>query len=311
MTRPVPHFRRQGGVLHLGEADLLTAFADLDAVGFADESLRRAALNVEFPDAASGSRCTGIGGPASGLVLLHDERIGGLCVLPAAGLTVLRAACHTALAARELLVARVATAAVVGAGSAVVAQLTALALSVANLSEVVVCPARGHEPGWPTGRLARHAAEQGIALSFTRTAQRALLGADLVVLATGATAAMCEDVDAHLLARGALLVNATGSALPARLARRADQIFVDAPIAEGGRVSLGRLLHGEGPGRLRDDSLVVVDLFGPPVPDVALASRLHEIALRHGLGGVLDDLPRGHDTGEGTDPCVLTNGSPC
>ncbi|MGA5817191.1 hypothetical protein ACPC54_04920 [Kitasatospora sp. NPDC094028] len=292
--------------VEIGERDCLVAFGDADLVSLAADALRRSAWGADQPDARRGSRLAATEHPDR--VMLHDERVGGVCLLPRSALRSLAVAALTALAARELLAARVATAAVIGTGAPVAGLLTALVNHVVNLGEVALWPSHG-EQGWPTPQLTAHAADRGLMLSRPVELDRALLGTDLVVLAPGLPAAAYRQVELGMLARGAVLVNATGEPPAESLARAVGRILVDdlsavgererervaVPVRAGYRVApepmaLGDQLCRPRAGREFAGESVLVDLRGVPGLEVALASRLYEIALVRGLGVVRHGL---------------------
>ncbi|MFI6153775.1 hypothetical protein ACIBCA_13865 [Kitasatospora sp. NPDC051170] len=288
--------------VEIDERDCLVAFGDADLVALASEALRRSVLGAESPDLRRGSTLTAAASPDR--VMLQDERVGGVCVLPRSILRSLAVAALTALAARELLAARVATATIIGSGAPVAGVLTALVNHVVNLGEVALWPGEG-EQGWPTPKLAAHAAERGLMLSRPVELDRALLGTDLVVLAPGVDEAVHRQVDLGMLARGAVVVNASGQAPTEELTRTVGRVITDVPrpvaVAEPVRlgrasrpapepVPLGELLRQPRAGWEFAGESVLVDLQGVPGLEVALASRLYEIALVRGLGVVRHGL---------------------
>ncbi|KJS52850.1 hypothetical protein VM98_28790 [Streptomyces rubellomurinus subsp. indigoferus] len=288
--------------VEIDERDCLVAFGDADLVALAAEALRRSALGADQPDARRGSRLAATEHPER--VMLHDERVGGVCLLPRAVLRSLAVAAMAALAARELLAARVATAAVIGTGAPVAGLLTALVNHVVNLGEVALWPSHG-EQGWPTPKLTAHAADRGLMLSRPVELERALLGTDLVVLAPGLPEATYRKVELGMLARGAVLINATGEQPAESLTRAVGRILVDdlsaarertaVPVRAGYRVAPEPMALGEQLCRPRAGwefagESVLVDLRGVPGLEVALASRLYEIALVRGLGVVRHGL---------------------
>ncbi|MFI8263664.1 MULTISPECIES: hypothetical protein [unclassified Streptomyces] len=103
-----------------------------------------------------------------------------------------------ASAARTLLVPRVSSATVLGTGPAVAAHLAALVREVPGLCNITVHPGPAR---WPHPGAAALAAAQGTALTTAASRERALLGADLVVLAGPAL-----PVDRSLLAPSAVVI---------------------------------------------------------------------------------------------------------
>ncbi|MFG2998911.1 hypothetical protein [Streptomyces sp. NPDC048340] len=113
-------------------------------------------------------------------------------------------------AACELVVPRVSSATVVGTGPAVAAHVAGLARRMPCLGNITVYPGPAYgPPRWPSARIAALAAEQGIALLGADTLDRALLGADLVVLTDGAAASAGSSARRRaLLAPDAVVVRA-------------------------------------------------------------------------------------------------------
>lgn len=109
-----------------------------------------------------------------------------------------------ATAARTLLVPRVSSATVLGTGPAVAAHLAALVREVPGLGNITVHPGPAR---WPHPEAAALAAAQGTVLVTAASRDRALLGADLVVLA-GPTLL----VDRALLSPSAVVIQAPPTA---------------------------------------------------------------------------------------------------
>ncbi|MFI5671329.1 hypothetical protein [Streptomyces sp. NPDC051704] len=103
-----------------------------------------------------------------------------------------------AAAARTLLVPRVSSATVLGTGAAVAAHLAALVREVPGLCNITVHPGPAR---WPHPEDAALAAAQGTVLTTAASRDRALLGADLVVLTGPAL-----PVDRSLLAPSAVVI---------------------------------------------------------------------------------------------------------
>ncbi|GHA75563.1 hypothetical protein ACIQRS_06400 [Streptomyces termitum] len=109
-------------------------------------------------------------------------------------------AADAARAVRALLVPRVSSVTVLGTGPAVGAHLAALVREVPGLGNVTVHPGPAH---WPDPETAALAAAHGTVLATADSRDRALLGADLVVLTTPA-----PPVDRTLLAPSAVILRA-------------------------------------------------------------------------------------------------------
>ncbi|MFI6149168.1 hypothetical protein [Streptomyces sp. NPDC051109] len=109
-----------------------------------------------------------------------------------------------ATAARTLLVPRVSSATVLGTGPAAAAHLSALVREVPGLGNITVHPGPAR---WPDAGAAALAAAQGTVLAAAASRDRALLGADLVVVAGPAL-----PVDRALLAPSAVVIQAPPTA---------------------------------------------------------------------------------------------------
>lgn len=133
-------------------------------------------------------------------------------------------------AACELMVPRVSSATLVGTGPAVAAHLARLVRRMACLGNITVYPGPEYgPPRWPSARTAAVAAGQGVALLGADTLDRALLGADLVVLVGGVPASVGSRARRRaLLAPGAVVIQAG----PARCRSQAD--FAAAVEADAG-----------------------------------------------------------------------------
>lgn len=120
-------------------------------------------------------------------------------------------------AACALMVPRVSSATIVGTGPAALAHLAGLVRRMACLGNITVYPGPAYgPPRWPCARSAALAAEQGIALLGADTLDRALLGADLVVLTDGVAASVGSSARRRgLLAPDAVVVHAVTAGVPA------------------------------------------------------------------------------------------------
>jgi ornithine cyclodeaminase/alanine dehydrogenase-like protein (mu-crystallin family) len=240
------------------------------------------------------------GAPAMESVLVEDLRTGDCCRLGASMLQESRNASVAALAARKLLAPGAVTAAVFGSGSSV-QQLLA-----SDGDTVLVRPA-----------VLDLLDQVGTDLSVAAGVDEAVFGANLLLIADSGRV----DLRLDQVALGALLVNVSGRDLPDRLVRDVDGIFVDdlglldanrhrgfvrahldPPDAvtrscpEGwhrGRAmggsrridaDLGQVLAGTHAGRRLADDILLVELLGVRELDVALASRIQQVAQEHGIG---------------------------
>jgi ornithine cyclodeaminase/alanine dehydrogenase-like protein (mu-crystallin family) len=247
-------------------------------------------------------------------VLLEHPEAALPCVMPEDSLRTSLGAALAAVAARELLLSGGVTVAMLCPAEAAEPQLAVIARYVPDISHVALClvgDSRTVEP-----KLADLLELSGIGLSVVRTLADAVFGANLVIVTNHNTAAQDPDLPRRgRLARGTVLVNATGTDLPIELVDQVSQVFIDdfglledhldrrvvadhlAPPAadqpgEFGRriaADLGQLLTGRQPGRQRTDDVVLVELLGVSELNVELARQIHEGATRTGLGERIDD----------------------
>jgi len=251
-------------------------------------------------------------GPVAELMLLDDLVTGAKCVLPSSALYVFRTAALAALAARELVVPGVVTAAVLGNGFAAQASLSLIARNLTGLSHVAVCP-ESDEVNLPMEpRVIDQLDLAGVGWLMTTAVSEAVFGATLII----ATIGRARWLEIGQLPKGAVLINTTGEDLPDDLVDAVDQIYVDdsslisrnahryfarmhmagngeCPPPPGrivGRrpprvaADLAQVLTGAHPGRTHLDHILLVELLGARVLDARLASKLHGAALERGLG---------------------------
>ncbi|GAA1547883.1 hypothetical protein GCM10009827_080190 [Dactylosporangium maewongense] len=237
------------------------------------------------------------------LVLCELSGTGDRSLMPAEMLRLLGAAALTALAVRELLGPGLITACVLGSGLAAEVQLATNAQHAPDISHVAVWPGGTAEAAPLDPRVLDQLELAGARLTSTASVGQALFGANLVIVT--------EDVgDAPAgthLAKGALVVNAAGTELPAGFADGAQvhlvddarlltgvpdpQMYLDlGATAAGGHdarpvdADLGQVLTGLHRGRPHLDAIVVVELLSAGLLILPLAGRLHQLARRLGLG---------------------------
>jgi ornithine cyclodeaminase/alanine dehydrogenase-like protein (mu-crystallin family) len=305
-----------GSILRLSAEEVLVALQEIDLLELlADELIG--------PRAGKAARSpAGRFVPASAeLTAVEDLRTGQICLLPVSCLQTVRSAGLAGLAARELGVAGVVTAAVFGSGMASQIQLAVIAHHVPNVSHVAVYVANAGID-YPFERSLLDQLElAGIGLSTTDDTRQASFGANLLIFA-------CLDLEGLELgqaAPGMLMINATGDDLSDDLISRIDQIYVDdlgllkanqyrqfinLHMASAGRpaepliqhregwhrhqaawrnqrrieADLGQVLTGMHQGRTHVDDTLLVELLSCDTVDVMLASWLQQSALKHGLG---------------------------
>jgi ornithine cyclodeaminase len=254
---------------------------------------------------------------ASGVTLLFDPETARIdAILEAGHISALRTAAVTVVAARELGVQPVRTAAVVGAGELGRAHVHLLAGRLDGLESIAVFDLAPGRAERLCAGVARAAADRGVAVSPAGSARAAIDGAGLVVTATTVTGGY---VPRAWLAAGAVVSHVSLDDLLPEVVLGAEHLIVDdwPLVRDDGRRLLGRLhalgrLVGPGEtvngGRARavDGTLgevvrgayrkrrgpadvVVVNPFGMAIEDVMVAHRVHEVARRRGLG---HPLPR-------------------
>lgn len=256
---------------------------------------------------------------SDGLVLLDDAHTGVRCLLPASCLALLRMAALATIAAAELLAPGHVTVGLLASGEAAQLQLATLVRHLPDIGDVALCPGNDRYLG-PVARVRELLDQAGIGLSVASTVGEAAFGANLLITTGRGHDRLCPG---HL-ARGALLVNAAGQDLRDDLVDGVDAIVVDetgllvdnrhrhfarvhletealmtaAPVRllEGWHrpglewrsrrlvVGLDEIVGGTHPGRTHVDDVVLVELLGSRVLDVALACRLARTALEVGVG---------------------------
>ena len=251
------------------------------------------------------SLCVMPGNPARGLdshqgtVTLFDGAIGApLAILDASAVTSVRTAAVSAVATRVLAREDARVLAIVGAGVQGKAHLDAL-LTVRSFEEVrVFAPTRAHALGLAGDRA-----------TLAASAEEAIRGADVVVLATSAREPV---VRRDWLAPGTH-VNAIGASVPSDRELdvetvAASALFCDSreslrneageyrlALEQGAitgvdhvRGELGEVLAGSAPGRLNAEELTVFRSLGLAVEDLAAAECAVERARRLGIGTEVD-----------------------
>ncbi len=247
-----------------------------------------------------------LGLPSSnGMVLVFDARTGAPAafLLDNGFITDLRTAAAGALAAKYLARKVIKTVAVIGSGAQARYQLQVLPL-VKTFSEVRLW---GRDRGKAEARV-QDLRRAGIAVqssfAVANSVEQAVDGADVVLTVTSSRQPL---VRAEWLAPGATVI-AVGSDGPDKqeldvgVLARADRIVADSlpqclrlgeihHAVEQGAIKkeqvgaeLGEIAAGLKPGRQSDKELIVCDLTGVGVQDVAAASLVMERALAAGAG---------------------------
>jgi len=247
---------------------------------------------------------TALGLPSSnGMVLVFDARTGAPAafLLDNGFITDLRTAAAGALAAKYLARQQVKTVAVIGSGAQARYQMQLLPL-VRNFHEARVW-GRDRNKADACVEDLRRAAIPG-AFSVADSVEQAVRGADLIItvtasrepllraewLAPGATVIAVgsdgpdkQELDVGVLARAARTV---ADSLPQclRLGEIHHAVEQGAIRKEQVSAELGEIAAGLKPGRQSGEELIVCDLTGVGVQDVAAASLVMERALSAGAG---------------------------
>jgi len=256
---------------------------------------------------------SGTGRNGTELVLLEHPDATGPCVVPAQSLRSSQAAALAAVAARELLVPGGVTMAMLGPAGDTQPQLSVVSRHVPDISHVALCSdSMGTKEVEP--KLVDQLELSGIGLTVAPTVCEAVFGANLII-ATNPTSSAQDVAELRIgqLARGTLLINATGNDLPTELVDQVDQVYVDdlglldrypdrhvvrTHLAEptprsaamrhgaGPRIAgdLAQLLTGRHTGRRRTSDIVLVELLGAHELNADLAYRIYEVASHTGLG---------------------------
>jgi ornithine cyclodeaminase/alanine dehydrogenase-like protein (mu-crystallin family) len=238
---------------------------------------------------------SGFAGRNDGVVLTFDARTGAPAGILFDGgyLTDLRTAAAGAVAARYLAPDPVHTVAILGTG--IQARLQPSLLRTIRSFDVVRV--------WGRRREAAHSTASEIGGTVSDTVEAAVDGAQIVVTTTASRSPL---VRAEWLAPGALVI-AVGSDGPDKqeldvsVLARADRVVADSfpqcarlgeihhaidagVLGEGDVTELGRIAGGQAPGRRTPTELIVCDLTGVGVQDVAAATVVMERALATNAG---------------------------
>jgi ornithine cyclodeaminase/alanine dehydrogenase-like protein (mu-crystallin family) len=302
-----------GTVLQLRSHEVWSALEATDPVATMAEYLIGRAVGTTSHGRSPGRLSSWSGLGATELVLLDHPDASGPCVVPAQSLRGSQSAALTAVAARELLLSAGVTMAMFGPAGVAQPQLSMVARHVPDISHVALC-----STDMGTAEVEPELADQlelsGIALSVVPTVAEAVFGANLVIVADHTASEQdLAELRIDQLARGALLVNATGRDLPAELVDRVDEVYVDdmgllvdyperhvvathlADPEDGAGTTrcltepritsdLAQLLIGGHSVRRRAGDIVLVELLGVHELNADLAYRIYEVATHTGLG---------------------------
>jgi len=247
-----------------------------------------------------------IGMPANdAMILVFDSHTGALAalLLDKGYITDLRTGAAGAVAAKYLARHRVDTVAIIGSGGQARYQTRLLAL-VRQFHEVRIWGRQAEKAAACVQDLSRDDSLSHCKFVVSSSIRAAVDGADVVITVTASREPL---VQAAWIAKGAL-VTALGSDGPDKqeldvdLLSRADKIVADSleqclrlgeihhAVSEKAiskdkiTAELGQITAGIKPGRTSEDEIIVCDLTGVGVQDVAGASVVVERALQAGIG---------------------------
>jgi ornithine cyclodeaminase len=249
---------------------------------------------------------TQLGLPTSdGMVLVFDAKTGAVAalLLDNGYITDLRTGVAGAVAAKYLARVKVGSVAVVGSGAQARYQIRSLAL-VRKVQEVRVWGRHKEKAEACIQDLSRPGQAADFRFVLASSVREATEGADIVITVTASREPL---VQADWIAPGALVI-AVGSdgadkqELDVAVLARADRIVADSlpqclrlgeihHAVDKGAISrdkvtaeLGHIIAGLKPGRTSGDEIIVCDLTGVGVQDIAAASLVLERALQDGKG---------------------------
>lgn len=254
-------------------------------------------VNANFPGNPAAHRLPTIQGV---LVLFDATRGVPLAIMDSMAITTLRTAAASAVAANHLARADAHTATFIGCGVQVRAHVAAIS-AVRRLRHVYVFDI--DEPKairFASEMLSRHRLESISVATDLRAATRAsdiivtctsatnpFLGVDDVspgafVAAVGADNEHKHELEVALLREAAIVVDDVDQC--ATIGDLHHAIDAGALTRADVRATLGEIVSGVKPGRMRDDEIIVFDSTGVAIEDVAAASVVFERALRDNAG---------------------------
>ena len=277
-----------GGGFHVKAATML-----------GDRGYFAAKLNANFP---ANPQTNGLP-TIQGVLGLFDASTGApLAVMDSIGITLLRTAAATAVAAGHLAREGPATVTIVGCGAQALPQLAALAVvrpiqhvyavdrdaSVASEFAAMAAERLGVSVAMAPD-LTRATRASGIILTCT-TSRTPFLGVRHVVAGTfiaavGADNEQKSEIEPALMRAAAVVADHRGQCETIGDLHHA--IAAGAMRASDIRGELGDVVAGTVRGRLNDDEIVIFDSTGVALEDVAAAAVVYERAVRAGIGHVV------------------------
>jgi len=277
-----------GGGFHVKAATML-----------GDRGYFAAKLNANFP---ANPQTNGLP-TIQGVLGLFDASTGApLAVMDSIGITLLRTAAATAVAAGHLAREGPATVTIVGCGAQALPQLAALAVvrpiqhvyavdrdaSVASEFAAMAAERLGVSVAMAPD-LTRATRASGIILTCT-TSRTPFLGvrhvvAGTFVAAVGADNEQKSEIEPALMRAAAVVADHRGQCETIGDLHHA--IAAGAMRASDIRGELGDVVAGTVRGRLNDDEIIIFDSTGVALQDVAAAAVVYERAVRAGIGQVV------------------------
>ncbi|MHB8869394.1 MAG: ornithine cyclodeaminase family protein [Thermoleophilia bacterium] len=259
---------------------------------------RAPAYGIKVISVFPGNRDLGIDSHQGAVLLMSPDTGENLALVNASALTGIRTAAVSALATRLLAREEAGDLALVGAGVQAVYHLDAMA-AVRRLRRVRVASR--------TGESARRFAEQHggrfpFAIEAVESAEEAVRGADLVVVATTATSPVvrgawlaagahvnviggpgAHEVDDDAMARSALFLD-DRTAAEHESGEYRSAVASGAIGSEHVRGAIGEVLAGLRPGRTSAEEVTLFKSLGIAVEDVAAAAYVYARAKERGVG---------------------------
>ncbi|MBA2288004.1 MAG: ornithine cyclodeaminase [Ktedonobacteraceae bacterium] len=250
---------------------------------------------------------------ASGLTLLYDSMSGRItCLMEGAYISSLRTASVSVLSAQLLGVPRIETVAVIGAGVLAHAHIELLARSLKHVRQIRIFDLDQERIALLQKKLAPVLEKHDISWLSVATAEEAIRPAQLIIPVTTTTTGY---ISYAWLQPGAVLVNVSLDDPLPEVVFKADAVIVDdwnlvkndprrllGRMYRAGQIrgpdepassdaacrcvdaQLGDIISGKKDGRRTDNDIILVNPFGLAIEDVALATRVHQIARQHGWG---------------------------
>ncbi|HQZ39133.1 MAG TPA: ornithine cyclodeaminase family protein [Vicinamibacterales bacterium] len=262
-----------------------------------------ARLGAKLVTVFSGNEARGLPSHLATILLLDPDTGALVAILDGRYITEARTAAVSAVSARHLARAQAGTLAIIGTGVQARSHLEALA-EVRRLTDVRVWSPRAASRERFVAEMAPHARAP---LGAASSAEDAIRGADLIVLATSAATPVFDNdwvsSGAHVISVGACRPDQREMD-PALLARA--RLFVDsraAALVESGDVvlgiregrftdahlagELGQVVLGRTPGRVSEAEITVFKSLGMAVEDVVAADLVFRRAVERGAGAEL------------------------